>query len=437
MPLAMSRLLGLRIQLNHLLGVVCPYRQAAPHNFVLYDLMGVHELNVDFADARTSLALHGWSRAFSCCTLIINCLGKLSAYDFLRGLEMCMNHDGLDKLPDCQKPFMHIVRQWREVKQMKRGKRGHKPGGVRGTAQGELALMCRHQFSLVESILGDRFGYFCKRERENRYKAHIAKHANEKEISNCSGFQAMFLANTKRVKGLRTMGIGGVTCTWHNMWRPNGMGNLQVVVWGFALLCLVVSYDIGCQFSINFWKQMEEMPEGFHLKLAAKDLWWKVPNFHLLPHKLPCYPPFSFHWMWGAGMTHGEGVEQNCHKKHEIELCSTIVCSQCRSAVDIKAGLKHKVAFKAFMKGLQEFRPAEVLEWKEWVERWEAEQHTTAKDSPFEVLEEVTSLWDIQVKIAMEEFMCMDDGVEVEREHMPGTFISMGLELEEVQYAFI
>jgi hypothetical protein len=30
---------------------------------------------------------------------IINCLGKLSAYDFLRGLEMCTNHDGLDKPP--------------------------------------------------------------------------------------------------------------------------------------------------------------------------------------------------------------------------------------------------------------------------------------------------------------------------------------------------
>jgi hypothetical protein len=86
---------------------------------------------------------------------------------------------------------------------------------------------------------------------------------------------------------------------------------LLSAVWGFALLCLVVSYDIACQFSINFWKRMQEMPEGLHLKITAKDLWWKVPNFHLPPHKRPCHSPFSFHWMWGAGMTHGEGVEQN------------------------------------------------------------------------------------------------------------------------------
>lgn len=35
---------------------------------------------------------------------------------------------------------MHIVRQWREVKRMTRGKRGHKKGGTKGTKQGELAL---------------------------------------------------------------------------------------------------------------------------------------------------------------------------------------------------------------------------------------------------------------------------------------------------------
>jgi hypothetical protein len=81
---------------------------------------------------------------------------------------------------------------------------------------------------LVDPILGDGFGYFAKREGEDGYKSHIAKHVSEQEISSCSGFQAMFLANMKRVKGLRTTGIAGVTCARHNMWRANGMGDLQV-----------------------------------------------------------------------------------------------------------------------------------------------------------------------------------------------------------------
>jgi hypothetical protein len=38
----------------------------------------------------------------------------------------------------------------------------------------------------------------------------------------------MFMANTRRVKGLRTTGIGGVTCSRHNMWQGNGIGDLQV-----------------------------------------------------------------------------------------------------------------------------------------------------------------------------------------------------------------
>ena len=43
---------------------------------------------------------------------------------------------------DQQKPFMLIMRQWREVKRMKCFKRGHDARGVRATKQGELALKC-------------------------------------------------------------------------------------------------------------------------------------------------------------------------------------------------------------------------------------------------------------------------------------------------------
>jgi hypothetical protein len=43
------------------------------------------------------------------------------------------------------------------------------------------------------------------------------------------------------------------------------------------------------------------------------------------------------------------------------------------------------------------------------------------------------TLQKIQLEIATEEFLCMGDGVEVEREHSPGVFVTMGLELEEVQ----
>lgn len=109
--------LGLRIQLGHPPGVVCPSKKPAPVDFVLYDLTGVHEINVDFCgcaprvEHRDQLLRNSWWPATAlapntCATFavlklfqILNCLGKLSAYDFLRGLEMCTNHDGLNKPP--------------------------------------------------------------------------------------------------------------------------------------------------------------------------------------------------------------------------------------------------------------------------------------------------------------------------------------------------
>lgn len=79
----------------------------------------------------------------------------------------------------------------------------------------------------------------------------------------------------------------------------------------FALLCIVVSYDIACQYYKNFWQRMAAMPEHLRLSIPQEDIWWMVPNFHLPPHEPPCHSPYSFHYMPGAGLTHGEGVEQN------------------------------------------------------------------------------------------------------------------------------
>ncbi|KAJ6463767.1 hypothetical protein C8R47DRAFT_1079761 [Mycena vitilis] len=509
--------LGLRVQLNHPPGVVCSFRRAADKDFVLYDLNGVHEINVDFCGCRTNgghsppvlprlqLLRACWWPATTlgpntCATFavvklfqIMSCLGKISAYDFLRALEKCTNGDGRDKPPDRRKPFMHIVRQWRETKRLKRHGRAHRRGGAKGTKRGELTLACRAcphpgwnlpddwqniapmyrvSSEAADPIMGDGWGYFCKREGEDGYKAHIAKHVNEKEVSNCSGFQALFLANTKRSKGLRTTGIGGVTCSRHNMWRANGMGDLQVgerycnmdflllgAIMHIYLLCLIISYDIACQYSIYFWGRVLGLPLEMRPKVGMDSVWWKVPNFHLPPHKPPCHAPYSFHYMFGAGMSHGEGVEQNWslsngaagstrlmgpgsrqstledifgfHNYDRLLAMHRILPK--RLAVNIKQAMKHKAAFKTFTEGLEEFQPEQVQEWRDWVDRWESKQHKDPSESPFELVEEVTTLRDIQLELATEEFICTEDGVEVEREHTPSTFITMGLNIEDTQ----
>ncbi|KAJ7285548.1 hypothetical protein C8J57DRAFT_1215958 [Mycena rebaudengoi] len=329
--------LGLRVKLGHPAGAICPFKKAAAADFVLYDLSGGQKsvesnCNVFVGGLRLSL------RFFQ----LVNCSGKLSAYDFIRGLEMCTNHDGLD-------PPLRL----------KRAGCGHIEDGVANIAQGQLRLDCRAcpqlgwnldegwekvpafykyiyflflaqdaNFRLsnqnvsseaVDPILYDGCGYFCN---QVEYKAHIAKHVDEEEMSSCSGFQAMFLANAKRVKGLRTTGVAGVTCSRHNGWIS--LGNLQrgerqcnvdfiflTSVLNFAMMYIILSYDIACQYGKKFWERMELMPTSMHLNIPHENLWWKVLNFHLPPHKWFCHSPYSFHFMWGTGMTHGEGVEQN------------------------------------------------------------------------------------------------------------------------------
>ncbi|KAJ7789800.1 hypothetical protein B0H14DRAFT_2191004, partial [Mycena olivaceomarginata] len=170
-----------------------------------------------------------------------------SVYHFLRSLELLTNADGLHPPPDRRRAFMYIMCQHRMMTTMKRAGRGHSDGGVEGTVQEELVLACRacpqpgrnlpdgwdkinwaempedlryvmYKFFLFlaedtnyrlinrdvsseaqDPIIDDGLGYFCNRQE---YKKHLRNHVDEDEILSCSGFQAMFLANAKQVKGV-------------------------------------------------------------------------------------------------------------------------------------------------------------------------------------------------------------------------------------------
>ncbi|KAJ7722485.1 hypothetical protein DFH07DRAFT_872061 [Mycena maculata] len=363
--------LGLEVQLGHPAGYSCPTSRAGHEEFTVIDITGIQTVKVFFCDCDSNVAhwqqlmrVRWWPATVkdprTCATFavvrlfqILNCQGKVSAHDFLRSLEFLTNNDGLNPVKDRRRAFRHIIRQYRMTLMMKRAGRGHDPTGVHGTAQGELALRCRScpqdgrnvpqgwdkinwvempedlrltsrrykyftflaqdcNFRLInrdvstaakDPILGDGLGYFI---HYGKYSEFLRDHVLEEEISSCSGFQAMFLANRKRVKG-------GVTCARHNMWRGNGIGDLQLgerycnmdfilasALLGHIIFYLILSYDIACQYGKKFFERMTQLPPEFHLVIEVLRVWFKVPNFHLPPHKPPCHSPFSFHWMWGA-----------------------------------------------------------------------------------------------------------------------------------------
>ncbi|KAJ6517558.1 hypothetical protein DFH09DRAFT_1332356 [Mycena vulgaris] len=509
--------LGLAIQLGHPPGYSCETSYPGHEVFTVIDreemaaeqLMRVRWWPATVTDPRTC-ATFTVIRLFQ----IMNCLGKVSAHDFLRSLELLTNNDGLNPPPDRRRAFRHIVRQYRMTLMLKRAGRGHDPSGVGGTKQGELALPCRAcphdgrnlpagwntinwaempedlrykyflflaqdcNFRLInrdvgsavnDPIIGDGLGYFVNHEK---YVKFLRDHVSEEEISSCSGFQAMFLANRKRVKGLRTTGVGGVTCARHNMWRPNGIGDLQLgerycnmdfiltsAVLGALIYYLILSYDIACQYGRNFWDRLTGLPIEYHILIEAIRVWFKVPNFHLPPHKPQCHSAYSFHFMWGAGRTHGETVEQNWEFTNGAAASTKMMglgtrastledlfgfhnwrrtvawrgIFKTRMAENIKEGQVHRDAFEAFDAALRESAPAMVQEWQDWVHEWEGKQHKDGADSPFEVTETVMTMKDIRLKLTKEELIRSGEGVEVEREDTATTFILMGLEIEESQ----
>ncbi|KAJ7433022.1 hypothetical protein B0H11DRAFT_1759384 [Mycena galericulata] len=521
-----------RIQLGHPTGEYCPAAKPAHKDFVIMDTAGVRVVKLNFCGCDPDLHPRQqlmraclWPATSlnpqTCATFnlirlfeVQNCLGKISAYDFVRSLELLSNNDGLMPPPDRRRAFRIIVRQYRMMEMLKRAGRGHDDSGTRGTKQGELALPCRAcpqpginlpdgwdeidwdsmdedqryyflmlsqdaNFKLInrnvsseqkDPIIDDGAGYFCNRKE---YSEHIAKHVDEEEISSCSGFQAMFLANAKRVKGLRVTGVGGITCAHHNMWRANGIGDLQAgerycnmtflffsSLLGFVLAYLILSYDIACQFSKHIWMRMVILLEKFHLKIDKANVRWMVPNFHLPGHKKGCYSPFSFHWLWGAGRTHGETVEQNWEFLNGIAAATKLMGLGARAtaleglfafhnwrrliahrrilmqrmAEGIKEGKTHKLAFQAFHDGLTQLDGVDLPAWHEWVDKWEKESHVeNEKNSPYEYEEEGQTLKEIRLKLAAEEYGRTGDGDEVEREDTPSTFITLGMEIEEAQ----
>ncbi|KAJ7026917.1 hypothetical protein C8F04DRAFT_965833 [Mycena alexandri] len=355
-----------------------------------------------------------------------NCLGKISAYDFVRSLELLSNADGLTPPP----VNTNII--------------------LAGDANFKM-INRNVSTEARDPVVDDGTAYFCNRAE---YSKHIRKHVDEEEMSSCSGFQAMFLANARRIKGLRWCScVGGFRfCNMDFLWFS--------ALLNFALMWLILSYDIACQFSKNIWARMPDLPAKYHLKINRANVRWMVPNFHLPGHKKGCHSPFSFHWLWGAGCTHGETVEQNWEFLNGAAASTKLMALGARAtalegllgfhnfrrqiahwgllkrrmAEAIKEGRAHQTSFDAFDEGLTTRMPELVQEWREWVDDWETTAHKeNEKNSPYEYTETGITLKDVRLELAKEEYDVTGDGTEVERQDTPSTFISLGLELEEAQ----
>ncbi|KAF8176874.1 hypothetical protein K438DRAFT_1588036 [Mycena galopus ATCC 62051] len=483
-----TRALGLRYQLGHSRGEECPWVRLthSRKDFVVLHNNGIHVIDVDFCGCSNApkevdqLLNIGWypatsrepSTAASLSLLRrfhkLNLQARVPAYDFYNTLVQLTNAAGLNTLPNRLPQFMNMVREYRHLQMCKRAGRAHHPTGIVGTSPGELAIPCRAcphpninlpggwedappEVAWIYRLLISKDANFKMKGRDrssrekdptlgpgwaymvanDEYLRHLAKYVDEDEISHCVSFAALWSANNKRAKGLRASGIGSVSCSRHEMFRPLGTGDLQrgerqcnmdylffSSLIGITMLMLVASYDIACQWSRKLWSRAEKMPASMRLSSAMKVI-FKVPKFHLPPHVKACHAPFSFNYTKGVGRTDGEGVERNWSWLNSAARSISVMgpgaredtiddlCgfSNWKKTVDfgnsllrkmvlaIPQAMVHSRAFHAFTEGLREGHQEELMAWEKIVRAWEADdEHQNDLADPYDYVDVEGSL---------------------------------------------
>jgi hypothetical protein len=150
--------LGLRIQLQHV-SMRCSNPIASYEKFQVLHTNGIHDVAVDFCGCERALphhvqvlrrGLYPSSQVIvkTCATFqllrhlhLLALTSKGSTYDFYRALEKSTNNNGVVP-PSRYCALLRMVLQWRHLKMLKRGGRGHDPMGIGGTQSGELAVLC-------------------------------------------------------------------------------------------------------------------------------------------------------------------------------------------------------------------------------------------------------------------------------------------------------
>ncbi|KAJ6448830.1 hypothetical protein C8R45DRAFT_1132718 [Mycena sanguinolenta] len=275
--------LGLRVQLGHKRGELCPgtlartaeeRAKSAKNSFCVVDSNGIHEVALDFctcgkaqAPATQLLRAHLYpattSRPSSAVTFRVlrqfnkqSFESKCSAYEFYNALARQTNNTGNFQPRDRYREFLRITREWRHLQMLKRSARAHIPGGVRDIEAGACALLCPACPQPGKNLPLNGDWRSAPRWKKFLYALFLAIDANfrmkRKQVSSEEADPglndgAAFFSEVKRymehksrcvshdavnqpdreARGTASSGIGTVDCARHNMKRPNGVGDLQ------------------------------------------------------------------------------------------------------------------------------------------------------------------------------------------------------------------
>ncbi|KAF8874974.1 hypothetical protein BD779DRAFT_1613491 [Infundibulicybe gibba] len=507
--------LGLRYQLGHPIGERCTNPARSFNNdFVVVDTDGIHEIALDFCDCQISQSHQIQllrSRLFPATTTyprtaatfrvleyfqLLSFMSKVSCFEFYHTIARRTDNTGTSPPPDRYSSFLRMVREWRHLKMLKRGGRGHAPSGVSGTGAGELAVLCpacpqpgknmpsdwretppdkrwRHALFLgidanfrlkrlnVSSNLRDPsltrgYAYFVD---EQPFMQFLEEYGGTipQEHSTCNNHDAIKSASIRGGKGIATTGVGTIECSRHNSKRAVSVGNLQrgERVRHNSPDYLVVSYDIVCQWRRKLWTRKAVYPESLQIPQEEHQLQYLIPKFHLPAHRQICQTTYSFNYTPGVGRTDGEAPERgwaainpaaNSTKEmgpgsRQDTLNDHFGDYNWRKVSIICGTLLRKVKeavpareehINAFQTFSSALPSASVQEWTGLVRAWEANRNMP---NPFESTIHTVSENKVRLELAEEEAVARrrDDAEFIHEDISPSNLIFQGIELEDLQ----
>ncbi|KIL68676.1 hypothetical protein M378DRAFT_184632 [Amanita muscaria Koide BX008] len=428
--------------------------------------------------------------------------GKTSLYDFYHTILRRTDNLELNNKIYCYAQFHRIFRIWRGLLMLKRAGRGQDPAGAEATAQGELALECpacphpernlpdgwqkvspglRFLYTLFLAVdanfklkqksrgildpeLYPGWAYFIN---EGPYQDFINDYTDQPEINTCqSEHDAIVRAAVRNTPGYRVTGTVLIICPRHGLVRKNGAGDLQKgerycnvdyvllsSLVGLALLRIVITYDIACQWSKNFLRRMELFPSHMRLR-SGTEVVMGVPSWHINGHGADCRANFSLGYMEGMGRTCGEEIETSWAQTNALGTSTREMGTGARHETlnDHWGGFNFRkiTGFRVlFLKRLKEayvmqnkhrdifnkfsatFSSSTIEKWEKMLFDWTADP---SKPNPFEEPVSATSLQDVRLELTKE------DAAEARANETPRSikatltsFFMTGLDLEEQQ----
>ncbi|KAF7340634.1 C2H2-type domain-containing protein [Mycena sanguinolenta] len=471
--------LGLRVQLGHRDNTPCSRAHPGRDKFVVIAPNGFHHVAVDFCECRINgsqshweqLLVYGWypstpdaprsAVTISALKLFhaVSLQGKTTAYHFFNALAKITDNTGSKAFKRRYQLILRVVRQWRNLRSLKRGGMGNDPDRrTSETKCGELGV--EHQrrkgffyavFLAIDACfrlkrkkisswwadpsLQDGWAYFVP---SQEYTEFVKGLGDQSEMSTCTGLAALDHANTKYAQGYAATGCGMVTCSRHEVVCKNGVGDLQkgekysnidyivASAWMHlrALLFFLLSYDIMCQWSKNLKERLLLLHPALCFLLAQYFVKFVIPKLHILGHLRLCQENYSLLFTRGSAQADMEGIERiwsssglmggkytrdgpGVASRHARRLLASLELGEGETLR--KRFLKARKELERQTAGLEAFihgQGAEVSAWKQAVDDFEARDEREEGgpvENPYKLPQSGPTVRDIELELLREE----------------------------------